>query len=247
MRRLLLAALLCALALPAWAQIGLTGAGGFKPTAAGATNIAFNSAADLGNNGGSGNFSASYTSGSGSHRLLVACIAGDDSTGTDSITGVTYNSVAMTLGAKKQVTGARWTYVYYLLNPASGANTLAITQTGGNFLVVGAADYTGVKQSGQPDATATNDTGGSHATSLTTSVTTVADKSWAIMCDQGPDKQATAGTGATRRAVDAAFADWAIFDSNGAITPAGSYSMTALTTDGSSQIMGQVIVSFSPG
>lgn len=212
-------------------------------------SIAFNAAADLGNNGGTTNsLTASYTCGSGSNRLLVVGLVGDTDNGNDDITSVTYGGVAMTLAKKSaSATGGtlRYDYIYYLLNPASGANNVVINCTNNHFLLAVAADYTGVKQSGQPDATTTQ-TSGSAVTSLTTSITTVADNCWAVLLEQQDKTGATptAGAGATRRTFGASFNQPALFDSGGAITPAGSYSMT--TNYGIADLITHVIASFSP-
>lgn len=210
--------------------------------------IAFVASADGGNNGGSTNsLTFSYTCGSGSNRLLIVVITGDYAA-HDDITGVTYNSVAMTLAVKKIASGSttRNVYIYYLLNPASGSHSVAISSTANHYLLAGAADYTGVLQSGQPDATATNDSV-SNATTLTTSITTVADNAWPILAESGYQNNTapTAGSGSTRRTFDATFGTWGIFDSNSAVHPAGAYSMTTGRNVADSPIM-HAIASFSP-
>lgn len=214
--------------------------------------IAFNAAADGGNT--VGNLTFSYTSGSGSNRLLVVGIVGDSpiaggGLNADDITSVTYAGVAMTL-AIKLAPGThpfnRWLYLYYLLAPATGSNNVVISISGSHFVGAGAADYTGVKQSSQPDAT-TSQIGAGAVTSLTTSITTIADNSWAILVENSYDANAApnAGTGATRRTFDATFGAWGIFDSNAAITPAGSYSMTT-SLNNSVDTISHVIASFQP-
>lgn len=204
--------------------------------------MAFVAAADGGNNGGTTNsLTFSYTCGSGSNRLLVVAIAGDVVAGADDITGVTYNGVAMSL-ACKTAGGNRFNYFYYLVNPASGANNVVISATTSHYLLAGAADYTGISAL---DATNTNS--GASITTLTTSLTTIANNCWVILIgnsyDGGP--QQNAGTGSTRRTFDAAFGIWTLFDSAAAITPAGSYSMTS-TVPGSATNMSHCMASFSP-
>ncbi len=202
--------------------------------------IAFVGAADLGNNGGSGTLSTSYTCGSGSNRLLVVAIQGN--TGSDSVTGATYNGNALTLAAKTAPVGggSRWCYLYYLLGPATGSNTLAITTSAG-FILAGAADYSGVEQSGQPDATATKQSATS-AASITQSITTTTNNTWVVMTCGGyrGNIPPAAGTGSTRRTYDATFGTYGLFDSN-ADVPTGSYSMSAdyggSTDDGITLVM----------
>lgn len=172
--------------------------------------IAFVAAADLDNNGGSNNsLSANYTCGSGQNRLLVVCINGDST--LDDITGVTYAGTSMTFAVKNLTAGIdRHQYIYFLLNPASGTNSVVVSCTNTHYLLAGAADYTGVAQSGQPDATTTNAAASSTNTSLTTSITTIANNSWAILMETDYDLNSdnlppAASTGATRRAFDGPF------------------------------------------
>lgn len=201
--------------------------------------IAFNAGADLGNNSGSGSLTASYTVSTGSNRMLVVALAGDSS--SDNITGLTYAGVAMSLACKK-APGNRWTYLYYLLGPSSGANNVVISTSGGYILAV-AGDYTGVAQTSQPDATTTN---AGSATSLTGTLTTIADQCWTIMGFGGYNGNSppTAGSGSTRRTYDATFGTIGLFDSNAAITPAGSYSMTASYSGTTNENL--AMASFSP-
>jgi hypothetical protein len=200
--------------------------------------IAFHAAADLGNNGGSAtSYTHSYTVGVGTNRVLFVCLIGD--TAADDVTSVTYAGTSMTLINKRSE--ARKSYLFYLINPASGANNIVISASTAHYLLGGAADYSGVKQSPLPDASSTGDTGGGGAT-LTTTLTTVADNSWTIICgnDSGPW---TMGAGSTQRALDATFGIWVMADSNGVITPAGSHSMTL--TGGSASV-GSMMASFAP-
>lgn len=179
--------------------------------------IAFVAAADLGNNSGSTNsLTASYTVGSGSNRLLVVQVLGDVAAGADDITGVTYNGVSMTLAAKQVATGDRNEYQYYLIGPASGANNVVVSCTGTHYLLVGAADYTGVSATGQPDVV--NHNSGADPTSI--SITTVTDNDWAVLTTG----RGSGATNLTQRAVDGTFGVWKLFDTNGVITPAGSFS-----------------------
>lgn len=208
--------------------------------------ISFTAAADLGNNGGAGSgYTVAYTCGSGTDRLLVVGFLGDNS--ADDITSVTYAGAAMTLVGKVAGTvGVRWTYMYYLLNPASGSNNVVISSSSTKFLIACAGDWAGVNQTGQPDASDTA-TLGSGNTSLTKAVTTIANNCWTILVSGGYDanNSPAAGTGSTRRTFDATFGGTGIFDSNAPITPAGSYSMT-WTYPIASSGMNTIIASFAP-
>jgi hypothetical protein len=210
--------------------------------------IAFNAAADGGNNGGTTNsLTFSYTCGSGSNRLLIVGVVGDQS--VDDVTGVTYNSVSMTLAVKETTVyvNNRVTYLYYLLNPTSGANNVVISCTGVHLLIAGAADYTGVAQSDQPDAALATIGPNTNIVTLTSSLTTIADKSWVILFEQGYNTgpPPTAGSGLTQRAFDGVFGAWGIFDSAADVTPAGAYSMTTNRSSSSDSII-HAKTSFSP-
>ncbi len=115
--------------------------------------------------------------GSGSNRLLVVGV-GVNNSSADAPTGVTYNNVAMiklddNTGANTD--GSLW----YLLNPSSGANNVVITMAGSRAEIIGvAASYTGVKQTGPPDA---HTGGGQFANSPSShTLTTVASNVMAI-------------------------------------------------------------------
>ena len=212
------------------------------PFSATTESIAFVGAADGGN--ASTTLTYSYTVGSGNNRLLVVAAVGG--TITDDVSGATYNGVSMTLAVKQNPNGNssnRWVYLFYLLNPVSGAHNVVVS--GGSFVTSGAADYQNVDQSGQPDATITNQGTGS-ITTLTTSITTVANNSWPILVENGfGSGPPAAGTGLTRRTFDAAFGTYGIFDSNGPVTPAGAYSMTT-TRSTASNTISHVVASFKP-
>lgn len=161
----------------------------------------------------SGGSSWSHTC-SGSNRiLLVGCYAN-----TDTVTGVTYNSVAMTLIGKTSFPGAgrQGAYLYYLIAPATGSNTVAVTGGTG----IGAVSYTGALQSGQPDSSAVSNP--ANATSITLSTTVVKDNSWLVCVTADGAGSETAGAGTTIRQTDAN--GLVLADSNGEVD-AGSRSL----------------------
>jgi hypothetical protein len=131
--------------------------------------------------------------------------------------------------------------MFYLLNPASGSNTFAVTQTGGNFLSINVAEYAGAKQSTQPDATKTDQ---NQPIPLTSALTVGTNNSWIVACEQQFGSPVTA-TGAvnTLRVTDN-FGQLHLFDSNGGVST-GSQSSTydAGTAGTNSQL---VQVSFKP-
>lgn len=108
--------------------------------------------------------SFSYTC-TGSDLILVVCFSNYDTTAGDrQVSGITYNSVALT-SARTDDNGTSngRSEIWYLVGPATGANTLAITYggtiTNSDYCV---SSWTGCRQSDQIDTsngqTVTSDT-----------------------------------------------------------------------------------------
>lgn len=113
--------------------------------------------------------SYSLTVGSGSDRILwVGATVGSSQT----ITGVTYNGVAMTSAGTAATASTYKSYLFYLVAPASGSHTVAITTSGAGFLQSWAASYTGVDPASPTDGYATHvaTTTNNSAASITTTV-----------------------------------------------------------------------------
>lgn len=185
---------------------------------------------------GSTTFDVTHTC-TGSDRALCVAVVADSA--ADRVTGVTYNSVSMTLVDKNQATGGRWNYFYYLNAPSTGANTIRVTTDATCYRELSASSYAGVAQTGQPSVSAKSTS--SSASSITGTLTTTSDNSWTVMGINGKAGTITAGSGTTRRGTTLV---GAIFDSNGAITPAGSTSLIA--NQGASDAIAQVIVALAP-
>lgn len=174
----------------------------------------------------------------GSDRIIFVAVQGIIS--TDTITGVTYNGVALTLVNKIQLPSWRFIYLWYLIAPATGANNVVVTSSSSGNIDSCCSSYTGVGQSGQPDNNATNNA--SAVTTITTTLTTIADNCWSVLAEANDVGGSTAGSGTTLRG--SSTNGIAIFDSNAAKTPAGSVSLIA--NIGGSGKMGTVMASFSP-
>ncbi len=132
--------------------------------------IAFD-ASSFATTSGAASTSVSHTC-TGSNRILIAFVRDDSS----STTAVTYNGVSMT-SIVSVTPSAHQLTAYYLVAPATGANTLSVTRSSStaNFSVLGLS-YTGAAQTGQPDASNTN----SPASPGAVSVTPVATGSWGV-------------------------------------------------------------------
>lgn len=176
---------------------------------------------------------ADWTNLGTSYDLSHTCLVGDTmlvvfvqvSTGNgDSVTGVTYNSVAMTQGVKvgRLSDSATFTYLYYLANPASGAHNITVSMSASEtFGVVCGASYTGTTTVA-PEATDTDRT--SSGTSCTTTLTTITDNDWLVGGFTFGGGTMTVGANTLKIGGDVNSA--IMVDSNSAQTPAGSKSMT---------------------
>jgi hypothetical protein len=113
----------------------------------------------------------------GSDRLLTVSIGALD-TAARTVTGVTYNSVAMTQVDRASQTND-WVELWYLENPTIGANTVAVTFSGtvSHGGVAGATSFTGVAQS---SSLAQKNKSSVVATSISTSITDTTSGNWLV-------------------------------------------------------------------
>lgn len=139
------------------------------------------------------------------------------------ITSVTYAGVTMTASSfspqSLPVDTTVKVYLYYLLNPATGSNNVVITfASAPDEINSSAVPYYGVGS--VPQDTHTNGT----STSGTLTTTTTIDNSWIVgVFRNNADGNGAAGTGTTRRSNIAG--QNAFYDTNGAKTPPGSFSI----------------------
>lgn len=208
--------------------------------------IAFDNSANLGNTAGTA-LTAAYTC-SGSNRLLVVQVDENQTAGGVKVSGVTYAGVAMTefTGSPMQTgaSGGRYWHMYYLVNPASGSNNVvvSVSATDGDLVNAKAMSYSGVKQTGQPDASNT----GTVSSVLTQSlaVTTIADNCWLMggFRNNGDNVVGQAGTTIRQNNGNGGIG---LIDSNGAKTPAGSHSL-GINWDTESSNGSMLVASFAP-
>ena len=183
---------------------------------------------------------------SGSNTILWALVHNESSAGSPEITAITFNGVALTSAIGYTMANGQRLELFFLIAPASGTHSLSITRADGvNNLNAIAISYTGAKQSAQPDATAQNNLGAG-ATSLTCTLTTVADNTWSVMIGYSNGGTPTAGTNATRRLILVADRS-SVFDNSGVAptTPAGSFAMT-FTAGAAFNTMAGIMASFAP-
>lgn len=166
----------------------------------------------------------------------------------------TYNGVSMTqVSFSGSSGGGDGVYTFILVNPATGAHNIVGTYSAnvGNLHYGVGASYTGCAQGLQPDAT--NQTVTSSATSISTTVTTIANNAWIVGCAYGGNAAGFAATGAYNIAFhgtggSTSALGWnaiATMDTNGAVTPAGATAV-GLSMSGSANEMALTGVSLVP-
>lgn len=192
----------------------------------------------------------------GSNLILFVAVTYTSLTTGDQVSGVTYvkgaTPTAMTLIDKVATyTGnpnGIETYLFYMLNPDTGANNVVVTASvGGGGIWAASGSYTGAQQSGVPDGTNKSGVDGI-ATTIAVATTTIADNCWVVMSTYAGNGNISAGSGTTIRAVCASpnsssNARAALSDNGAAKTPAGS---VTLTINGDSDRVGAVAASFAP-
>lgn len=185
-------------------------------------------------------FSTQHTA-SGTNRIVILFgISQANNDLTVTYGGQSMTSITAFQGIMSSDLVGEYNRIFYLINPPTGAQNIIFTWTGGNTYVgYRVASYTGAKQTGQPDANATNE--GASVSSLTSNLTTVADNCWTVLCSRSRAASSSAGSGTTLRSTAQSYS---FADSNGAITPAGSTSLAL--NYASATNMTQVIVSIAP-
>lgn len=171
--------------------------------------------------------SFSFDVGSGSDRVLLVFGLYYNGTGTDILSGVTYNGTAMTkVNAVDNVTNAYYTSMWILVNPDSGSNTVSASFSGTPvhswFIAV---SYDGCLQTGQPDTF-----GGVSSSTATynVSTTTTVDNDFLIAYSAG-NRPVTASTNATLviEGTGSRSDLGSVFEhSSNPLSPAGAYSIT---------------------
>lgn len=183
--------------------------------------------------------SATVNGSAGSNTLIVAVVTdrgGSDNTATPTC----YGNNMTQIGAEVTVSGPRYSKAWYYLAPAGtdGSCTVTRTLTISDFAIVAAA-YSGVSQTGFPDASQLNQTG--TAASFTGTLTTVANNAWGVVLYAGQGNDMTAGAGTSKYIQNEV---QTIFDNSGTTwSPAGSFSLTGTMT---SENFGFQMVSFAP-
>jgi hypothetical protein len=207
--------------------------------------IAFDNVGKAENNGAI-SLSTSFTVASGSNRLMVFVIGHNGS-----ISSVTYAGVAATKLTSQNSANYGTLDFWYLISPATGANTVAVSGSGG-FAVGTWASYTGVSQSSFPNAQSKQDPA-FPPTPLVGSVTTTVANCWLIggyyTAFTSPSGFFAGAAGTTLREQQHLTSTTeytsGLFDSNGVRT-IGSQSLSGGFTGGSPGDVANIMVSIAP-
>jgi hypothetical protein len=153
----------------------------------------------------------------------------------------------MTLAVKQSVSGSatQTCYLYYLVNPALGANTVSVSfnsMGGALYLEPAAISYNGASQTGI-DNTASQVATVTAYQNLYTSLTTTADNAWGVVFAANQGFYASGSLPTTKRQ-SSAFADAGMGDTNAAVTPPGTLTVNTEPQGNGSQVV--VLVSFAP-
>lgn len=173
---------------------------------------------------------------SGTNPFILVTILGRVGA-TSNITGVTYNSAALTkLDGAQLSPGDRYLEVWYGYGFTVGTANVVISASTSDFISANTVTYNGVNQ-GALDATGTNfkTTG----TPNTNTITAIASGAWHIMGGGNASGIPTAGTNSTLRST--ANGNLAMFDSNGTVTGSHSLGMTGMNSSFGSGTIGATI------
>jgi uncharacterized repeat protein (TIGR01451 family) len=137
-----------------------------------------------------------HTTGTGSNRLLVVGFVMKD---PKTVTSITYNGVALTKAGAIANTSNVEVQIWYLVNPASGANNVVVNWAGGTVSHVGAATFTGVHQTAPLGTFVSNKNTGADTTPNVTVSSSTGDLVFDVMGARNPLLDSTVGAGQTAR------------------------------------------------
>ena len=186
------------------------------------------SAEQGGNDIGTTNTISSYVIASGDNRLLV----GGAGLQGGPIVSTKFNTTETFTLDKEQTRGgaANTANISSLVAPTVTTANIVVVMTGSAGLIdIFAANYTGCKQTGQPDATGSADT--ASGTGLSYTVTTVADDCWIVTMVTNYGGTTVDGTNYVKLQEVRAGIDFG--DSNGSVGAAGAKTVSMTWPSGS--------------
>ena len=184
--------------------------------------IAFDATSNSDAQAGTTPYSWSHTC-TGSDLVLVVGVSIRHSSVT--VSGITYNGVALTQIRTDGRTSSTYSEIWSLKAPATGANTIVVTLSGApTRSVAGAVSLTGVDQTTPNDA---NNGGTGTGTTASAVVTTVADNAFVVGVvgvRTSASQTITVGAGETK--------DWNVPDGGNGLRAGGSHTTSAVTPAG---------------
>jgi hypothetical protein len=181
---------------------------------------------------GSGNFTQSFTVSSSANRFLFVFCFDTGTSSSPNVTGITYAGTSLTKQTVLYDSSIAAYDIYYMYAPASGANNLVISYSTSQPTRAVWTSYTGVKQSGFPDASSAVWDVPATTSTATLTCTPVAAGAWGIlgiaMGSASPTTNYTTRENQNSRIIS---------DTNGTIS--GSTSMTA-TNSSNNDGLGQM-------
>ena len=136
---------------------------------------------------------------SGSNRILIVGVSMLSVVGS-SVSSITYNGVALTkIRSDASVSGAVRTELWRLVNPATGANTVAVTLSAALDSISGAQSFTGVNQTSPIEVNAGASATNVGAADATVDLTTINDGEMVVDVVATNDTAITIGASQTQR------------------------------------------------
>lgn len=160
---------------------------------------------------------------------LVLVVGTMTQSGSDVVTGITYNTIAMTRATLSTLASAGTTYLYTLVAPSTGANNVVASLSSSVSSGFLSASYTGCAQTGQPDES--NSGTSTAAGSVTVSIGSQAAGSWIVgvaNANLGSASGYIAGSNTTIRVTNDGYGRFVLVDSNGNTTISQTYQWTGV-------------------
>lgn len=165
--------------------------------------------------------------------------------GANNVTSVQWNGVSLTQtgSAVKATSDNVWLSAWYLINPAAGNYNLVANFGTNTRATIYGGFYSGVKQSGQPDTSASGvKTGNPHSQSITTNYADC----WLMTADVAPNRGAFSSASNFTTRQDISAQETIFGDSNGSVGAAGSKTVSVTYTLTPSSNYPMFVVSIDP-
>lgn len=184
--------------------------------------IAYDAVSNSGFQAAASTYSWSHTC-TGANLFLAVDVSLLSVAGT-TVSGITYNGVALTLiGVKSSVSGACRIECWGLANAAAGANTIEVTLTASIVSAACAVSYTGVNLASPTEAFNSNQATNGGVADATLTVTTLTNNAWVHAACTSDDDAMTAGQ--TARNNVTGIGGSGANEDTGPVTPAGGTAM----------------------